>query len=1071
MSRRLPFSLSVATFLATLLSIPCQAQPVLGPEEPVTCRLYEAAGFLIDDPAGTGFDLTVTVRDINHIARGPSELMVKVYDPAGGLCVRDVIPDDGVTARTYAPAVAGWDHEAWYYATCYSRGLEPAVRFSALTDPARVNQIHARSFTFRLEPGQPGGYRVLLAGSPDLIVSLTASREMGYAVMGAPEWLHGRGDQYARRHVYVPKGATGISLQLLEMEMPFGRVARILGPDGAELLATAGDRMISGGRFTFPDPKAFAEQILTLEVGPGSHDYLLQATIFFPKEQRNVRGPLPWVFAALAPDPETARRLRNGAIDHDGQTFWQSYAVRLYDIMKQVPADQKALPAGLPAVEGYISPGSHESPKPGAADRILHDYPAHKDPRALQAALADMVEGMRLIGPMDQVLHGGNLAYEMGTYSYFYQRPAWRLLQQIDCPEPVRETLRDFMICVGDRLAFCRGVGLVNGNSLASLLQGMAYCVKATEDPLQQQLFDTYWDRFTTGGFGPRIGVGPSGGVQESFGYDYHYGGYVLRGWRAGLQDLDDPRFQKVYDGLLDLNSTVFTAEGLAVWSSRTSAKLPGGAYTPDNPRFRFKGFGGPDITGSVKDADEWFYARRPGYYIVTYHGRLTPTWMGEGFHGQIGFGGGAICQITIPSRGLVLGSSLAGSYGSGSHSSRWPALHVHSLVGVTRDGRPFIAANSEPENTLVGNTVTSRGEVRESSIRYVREYTYEPDAIQVSVRLARSGVDPIFALYGGMPGHRGTLAECHEMIPFLPQAVGRGKTPPNPVSLVHAETGELAPATSTRTAARSIVIDRGGYGVVIALDEPRPVALGANRTVLVTLCETNTPAEEISLAYTIRPFVGQPDISGKPARLDPLPMVALPADVALDDVPTLLAGAAPVPIGTGTAHVGEVRVGLAGDMLAVLATLQDAKPTPHATAWRGSCLEVFGSVRGSSEIGQVFLVPAAGDEPAKATGVKPWQESPMARARVASTPASGGYALRALIPLEALKATPVDGMLLLEFQATGADASGRMRPAVNAFGSKRAYEFNNAYGLFGEQHETRQETPHETPQETPDAK
>src|SRR5690606_38506314 len=201
----------------------------------------------------------------------------------------------------------------------------------------------------------------------------------------------------------------------------------------------------------------------------------------------------------------------------------------------------------------YISPGSHEEPRSGHADVIMHHYPAHKDPRALNAAVADMLQGMWLIGPNDYVMHGRNMAYEMGTYSYFYHRPAWRILQQTDAPQDVKEPIRQFIEQIGDRLAFARGIELLNGNALASQLQAMRYCVEATGDPLSAQLFDTFWERFTTGGFGQRVGVGPSGGIQENFGYDYHYGSYVLRGWDAVLADLNDPRFAAVEAGVQEL--------------------------------------------------------------------------------------------------------------------------------------------------------------------------------------------------------------------------------------------------------------------------------------------------------------------------------------------------------------------------------------------------------------------------------------------------------------------------------------------------------------------------------------
>jgi len=612
----------------------------------------------IDNSSGTDFVLNLEVRDINYQSRAPSELLVKVCPPDGIPVVRELVPDDGVNAAAYTPPVAGWDHEAFYYATCYARGIEPMLQWSSFSRPTRLATIPERTLTFPVSGGQKGVYRVLLMGNPDLYVDLKTAPALDIGVAGNPEWLHGHGDLYRRSYVYVPRGAASIHGLFLQLDQPALRHFTVSDTDGTVLLSGAGANGLSRAQFEAESPGALDGKILVVEVSDGPGDFLLNVTIRMRGEKRsgrssvktaaaitldNYEGLQPWrgpqsVTAVLAPTAAVASALAGGSIIHDGKLFWQMYQVRLYDYLRTLKPSDFEYPPDLPTVSGFYSVGSHESPvqgRPGWGDRVMHDYSAHKHPGALNFALRDMFFGMRLIGPGDHVTIGplANLAYEMGCYAYFFPRPAWRILQQTDAPETAKAPIREFVLQICDRLAVVRGIELVNGNSLASLLESLRYCCEATDDALNQSLYHTFLERFRSGGFGERVGIGASGGLQESFGYDFHYGSYVLRGWNAVRHDLKDPDIEAMYAGIMTLYSYIYSPIGSAPWNSRTGLpKLAGGTYDPwhDDKRFRWKGHGGSDLTENVNGGSEWFAARRSGYYFLTYHGRLSPTWMGE---------------------------------------------------------------------------------------------------------------------------------------------------------------------------------------------------------------------------------------------------------------------------------------------------------------------------------------------------------------------------------------------------------------------------------------------------------
>lgn len=206
-----------------------------------------------------------------------------------------------------------------------------------------------------------------------------------------------------------------------------------------------------------------------------------------------------------------------------------------------------------------------------------------------------------------------------------------------------------------------------------------------------------------------------------------------------------------------------------------------------------------------------------------------------------------------------------------------------------------------------------------------------------------------------------------------------------------------LGTLTEEKVEAAGVLVDRGGYGMLVELDTPRFVKRGNNDTILIQLADRLTPASEVDICYRLVPF------ADKPPKLGEMPMA--------------------------------------------VAETQDHKVVQHATVWRGSCLEVFGSMPGSAEIGQVLLVPKAGDSPAAAYRAEGAIQVATSDVQVSSSEREDGYELQALIPLALLKLDPQKDQWLLEFQVSS--ERGKQRTHHTLFGSQRAYENNVRYGLF----------------------
>ena len=803
-----------------------------------TFRLHEGITAYVVNPEGKDFTVSLDVRDINLYANGPRELLFKVYDPDGRPVVREIIPDDGCGTANMPGRIGGWDHELQCFINYYAKGTTPMFRWSAWSDPSRLNTIVARTFDRPVKGGGKGVYRIVLAGTPDHYVTLRLTPDLKYGVCGHPTWIHGHGDLLKKAYVYVPKGTSGLFFAIAEPDEPRSRRFKLTAPDGKVLfdgMATGGYLSPSGVEWkklmaAFPKGE-YDGKLLSLEVSDGPNDYLLKITCQQPRKGafRDYMGM--GSNAAFAPDEATANAIRGGTTVVDDQVFWHPFQVRFHEWLKK------------------------------NGDGLDAD---------LRKQLEQVSNGLRLLETGDGrgSASWSNWAYAMGYYGCKIFKPAWQLMRHPDVPSEVKSIIREGLIMAGDRLSFATHMEKVNGNAFAQINIALWYSHQATGDPLQKERFETFWQRWTTEGWGLGSGLSPSGDSQEHFAHDCHYGAYLMDNWKATgntwlgeggiLGDAtDDPRFKTVLDRYQELYSYLYCREasGRAVaanpWSARTHSSAHGGARNWEIGERRWKGKPGPDLTVDVNGGHEWFAARRKGYYVLTFHGRLAPEWMSRCFEGQLGFGGGVLCQVTVPGKGPVIASTLHDSYGNGMHPSNWRNFHIHSIVGERWDGAPVISGISEHRNArLAGNTVSSSGEIRDAHIKVARSYTFGPDSIDCSVQLARSDYAQVMSIWT----HARRWSEmrlAYEMIPFMPKS-------PNGKTATTVTTDQGVALSAAGATAQRVRIDRGGFGVEIQLEKPMTVRLGENHTVLVELVAPGakpTPAGNVGLRYKLVPF------------------------------------------------------------------------------------------------------------------------------------------------------------------------------------------------------------------------
>ena len=175
------------------------------------------------------------------------------------------------------------------------------------------------------------------------------------------------------------------------------------------------------------------------------------------------------------------------------------------------------------------------------------------------------------------------------------------------------------------------------------------------------------------------------------------------------------------------------------------------------------------------------------------------------------------------------------------------------------------------------------------------------------------------------------------------------------------------------------------------------------------------------------------------------VPVLLKPGLKNLENVADALAEQRPHTIRKDARTLGELRVALTDDSLALSAMVSDAAPRQHEKPWNGSCLEVFGSQVGKERIGQVFLLPGVEDTPPKTYRQQDGQQVPAPDIRIATRPTEEGYRLEALIPLGLLALSEGDATKAIEFQLTVVDEDGELSRGT-LFGSPTAYKSSTYY-------------------------
>ncbi len=165
----------------------------------------------------------------------------------------------------------------------------------------------------------------------------------------------------------------------------------------------------------------------------------------------------------------------------------------------------------------------------------------------------------------------------------------------------------------------------------------------------------------------------------------------------------------------------------------------------------------------------------------------------------------------------------------------------------------------------------------------------------------------------------------------------------------------------------------------------------------------------------------------------------AAPIDPAT--LPARLAAAPARLVRLATGPLAEVRAAVAGECLAIVATVFDVAICRGEPVWRGSCVEMFGSAGEAAPIGQIFLAPPTATAAAAAFRlagtIVPAPEIRLAATQVGAS----GYTLAATVPLALLRIPPAARQFRLELVVT-ARTAGRTEAGRAAL----FYAVDNAY-------------------------
>lgn len=204
-----------------------------------------------------------------------------------------------------------------------------------------------------------------------------------------------------------------------------------------------------------------------------------------------------------------------------------------------------------------------------------------------------------------------------------------------------------------------------------------------------------------------------------------------------------------------------------------------------------------------------------------------------------------------------------------------------------------------------------------------------------------------------------------------------------------------------------------------------------------------------------------------KPARLPLIveyPLPYRPHALEVDGIARFLAAEPWLPVkgkakNSQAAYYGDIRLGAAGEELVLWAKILDANPKATPMIWDGSAVEIYGCspdrerighVFGAIPIGQVYLVPAVKDQPARGLQEKDNAQHLRPDIRIQSTPCEGGYEMQAAVPLELIGISPGADRFLMEIQVNTPENHGLIAAGRgNLFGSYTAFNDTQSYALM----------------------
>ncbi len=143
---------------------------------------------------------------------------------------------------------------------------------------------------------------------------------------------------------------------------------------------------------------------------------------------------------------------------------------------------------------------------------------------------------------------------------------------------------------------------------------------------------------------------------------------------------------------------------------------------------------------------------------------------------------------------------------------------------------------------------------------------------------------------------------------------------------------------------------------------------------------------------------------------------------------------------------LARLRFAPAGAELALHAHVVDAEVKRGAAPWEGSELEVY-ALGAEGHIRQLFLLPAAGQEPARALLQQEGEQVPLPEVRLTTAPTPTGYELTALVPLVRLGLSPEAEEMALEIMVATTPTAGGALQHATLFHSLSAFMDARAYG------------------------